>query len=339
MDSITQATLGASVGYALWHKPLGRKALVLGAVFGTLPDLDILAYPFLDAIQRLYWHRGESHSIWFIFLASLLLAYLFHRFWWREKLKFKEIFLGFIAIFSTHILIDYFTIYGTQLLAPFSRYGFAHGNMFIIDPLYTLPLLFGIVFTIFYNAPKPNRIGLYVSSLYALYTLVAHGYAHYVFTNDLKSKGVHVKQSITMATPFNTILWRHLAQTEDGLRVGYYSLLAPKDIEYEDMAQNKELIEPYKNGANVKVIEWFSKGFWVAKKDGETIRMSDARFGEIRPTREARPDEWGYLFSWLITSDETKMQRAPRVEHNLNESLELLYERALGVKKPLTQAR
>jgi inner membrane protein len=333
MDSITQATLGASVAHLIWQKPLGRKALFLGAVFGTLPDLDVLAYPFLDPIQRLYWHRGESHSILFIFLISLLLAYLFHRRWWRKKIEFKQIFYGFLAIFATHVLIDYFTIYGTQLLAPFSRYGFAHGNMFIIDPLYTLPLLFGIVFTIFYNNPKPNRIGLYISSCYALYSLLAHGYAHQVFARDLESKGIHVKQAITMATPFNTILWRHLAQTEDGLKVGYYSLLTQEEIEYEDIAQNKALVLPYKNSANVEVIEWFSKGFWVAKKDGDRIRMSDARFGEIRANKDAKSEDWSYLFSWLIASNENKMQRAPRVEHNLNESFSLLYERAFGLKK------
>jgi len=329
MDSITQAALGASIAYGFWHKPLGKKAFALGAIFGTLPDLDILAYPFLDAVQRLYWHRGESHSIWFIFLISLLLAYLFHRRWWREKLEFKQVFYGFLAIFATHVLIDYFTIYGTQLLAPFSRYGFARGNMFIIDPLYTLPLLFGIIFSIVYNSHKPNRIGLYISSFYALFSLVAHGYAHNVFTKDLETKGIHVNKSITMATPFNTILWRHLAQTNEGLKVAYYSLLAPREIEYEDIAQNKELIEPYKNGASVRAIERFSKGFWVAKKDGETIRLSDVRFGEIRDSNT--PEDWSYLFSWIITNDD-KMQMAPRPERNINESLSLLFKRALGYK-------
>lgn len=65
MDSITQATLGAAVGYLCWHQKLKRKALIAGAILGTLPDLDIVIYPLLDEVQRLYWHRGESHSVFF----------------------------------------------------------------------------------------------------------------------------------------------------------------------------------------------------------------------------------------------------------------------------------
>lgn len=330
MDSLTQAALGASVAYGLWHKPLGRKSLLWGGALGTLPDLDILAYPFLDGVERLYWHRGESHSIWVIFFGSLIFSFFAHRRWWQEKMLFRHIFLGLVAIFGTHVLIDYFTIYGTQLLAPFSRYGFAHGNFFIIDPLYTLPLLFGIVFAVFLKNPKPNLIGLYISSFYALYSLGAHGYAHHIFTQDLKNKGLHVNASITMATPFNTLLWRHLVQTSDGLKVGYYSLLAPKAIEYEHIEQNKELIEPFKDGANVKAIEWFSKGFWVAQKKDDTIRMNDVRFGEIKSTFDAPSHTWHYLFSWIITHEERELQRAPRSEGNVKESLHILYQKLIG---------
>ena len=73
MDSLTQATLGSAVAFACWHRQLGRRSLPWGAALATLPDLDVLFYPLLDETQRLYWHRGESHSIWFILLGSLLL--------------------------------------------------------------------------------------------------------------------------------------------------------------------------------------------------------------------------------------------------------------------------
>jgi len=330
MDSLTQAALGASVAYACWHKPLGRKALLWGAVLGTLPDLDIVARPFLDEVERLYLHRGESHSLWFIMVGALVFAFFLHRWRWQEKMPFRQVFWGMFAIFATHVLIDYFTIYGTQLLAPFSRYGFAHGNLFIIDPLYTLPLLFGIGFAVFLKSPKANHLGLYISSFYVLFSLVAHGYAHHVFTHDLREKGVHVNRSTTMATPFNTLLWRHLAQTPEGLKVGYYSLLAPRAITYERIPQYKELLEPYQNWDNVKTIAWFSKGFWVAQEQDEGIRLSDARFGEIRSSIDAPPHTWGYLFSWHITDDQRQMQRAPRAEQNLKEALHVTYQRLIG---------
>ena len=58
MDSITQAVLGAAVAEAgMGGRRLGNKAILWGAALGTLPDLDIIAYPWLDQIQRLEWHR------------------------------------------------------------------------------------------------------------------------------------------------------------------------------------------------------------------------------------------------------------------------------------------
>ncbi|MBE0496632.1 MAG: metal-dependent hydrolase [Campylobacterales bacterium] len=330
MDSLTQAALGASVAYACWHKPLGKKALLWGAVLGTLPDLDIVAYPLLDTVERLYWHRGESHSVWFIFLGALVGAFFLHRWRWREHISFERLFWGIVAVFGTHVLIDYFTIYGTQLLAPFSRYGFAHGNMFIIDPLYTLPLLFGIGFALVYNSPKANFTGLWISSLYALFSLASHGYAHHVFTKDLARQGLHVNASITMATPFNTLLWRHLAQTPEGLLMGYYSLLSPRPIVYERVKQHKELLAPFGDDASIRAVEWFSKGFLVVQKENDGIRLSDARFGEIRSSIDAPPHTWGYLFSWTLQKDGSPMQRAPRAEQNLKEALHATYQRLMG---------
>lgn len=327
MDSITQAALGASVAYLCWHKPLGRKSLLLGAGFGTLPDLDILVYPFLDDIQKLHWHRGESHSIWFITLGAFLIAWLLHRYKFKDVMTLSKLYWGVFWIFATHVLIDYFTIYGTQLLAPFSRYGFAHGNLFIIDPLFTLPLLFGIIGALF-NKVKLNIIALTLSSFYAIFSLLAHSYAHHKFSTNLEERGLHVKASMSSATAFNTLLWRHVAQTPDGLVIAYLSLLdKDKTIEFQTISQNKELIEPFMHQANIKTIDWFSKGFWIAQKKEENIIISDVRFGEIRPFWNASPSLWQYSFSWIVTDDEKALRRVPRFQIDIKEALKSLFEK------------
>ena len=63
------------------------------------------------------------------------------------KIGIRPIFLRWcLAIylcFVTHTLADFFTVYGTQVLWPFTDYPFAHSLLFIIDPIYTLPLLVG----------------------------------------------------------------------------------------------------------------------------------------------------------------------------------------------------
>jgi len=48
MDSLTQIVLGAACGEIALGKKIGNKALLFGAIGGTIPDLDvILGYVFL----------------------------------------------------------------------------------------------------------------------------------------------------------------------------------------------------------------------------------------------------------------------------------------------------
>lgn len=96
MDSIMQAALGAAVGHICLQDKLGRKALIAGAMLGTLPDLDVVIYPFLDQVQRIYWHRGESHSVWFLMLGSIGIGWLLSR---RYREKKVEILQATIAVF------------------------------------------------------------------------------------------------------------------------------------------------------------------------------------------------------------------------------------------------
>ena len=45
----------------------------------------------------------------------------------------------------THPLLDATTVYGTQLWLPFTNHPVGVGSLFVIDPLYTLPLLVGVM--------------------------------------------------------------------------------------------------------------------------------------------------------------------------------------------------
>ncbi|MDG1145628.1 MAG: metal-dependent hydrolase, partial [Flavobacteriales bacterium] len=68
MDSLTQIVLGAAVGELVLGKKIGNRAMVWGAVGGTIPDLDVLGKFFLTNIDNLAFHRGFSHSILFSLL-------------------------------------------------------------------------------------------------------------------------------------------------------------------------------------------------------------------------------------------------------------------------------
>jgi inner membrane protein len=81
MDSITQITLGAAVGELVLGRKLGNRAMMWGAIAGTIPDLDIIANLFMEPIPALAVHRGISHSIFFSVFASFPFAWLIHKFY------------------------------------------------------------------------------------------------------------------------------------------------------------------------------------------------------------------------------------------------------------------
>lgn len=336
MDSITQASLGAVVAHAAWHKPLGRKALLWGAFFGTLPDLDIVFFPFLDDVQQLYWHRGESHSIFFVLIGGALLGALLWRIRWKTKISPQRAMAGVVLILATHVLIDYFNIYGTQFLAPFSRFGFSLGNLFVVDPLYTAPLLLGVIAAAFSRSGYGYRFtwaGLTVSSVYALFSLVSHAYADSVFSRQLEARQIGVKASYTGATPMNTLLWRHVALTDSGILIGYFSVAADsaeEEIEFVTVQRNEALIFPYRGQRNVEAVNWFSNGFWVAEKIDGVVTMADLRFGELRTDPNDPPEKWQYIFAWEISDDPDSLpQRSVSLKES-RKALDTLWARLTG---------
>ena len=81
MDSLTQIVLGAAVGEAALGKKVGNRAMMWGAIGGTIPDLDVFANFFTDEMTAMAFHRGISHSLFFAVSAPLILGWLVHRFY------------------------------------------------------------------------------------------------------------------------------------------------------------------------------------------------------------------------------------------------------------------
>ena len=73
MDSLSQLTFGAACGEAILGKKVGKKALLWGAILGTLPDLDILI-PLGSPVDDFVYHRGFSHFLFLLAILSPLLS-------------------------------------------------------------------------------------------------------------------------------------------------------------------------------------------------------------------------------------------------------------------------
>lgn len=108
MDSLTQITLGAAVGELVLGKKAGKRAMLWGAIAGTLPDMDVLAGLGGGEISALAYHRAITHSLTFAILIPPALGWLIYRLYnHQDSLWEKGIWKEFvrIGVFVTTILL------------------------------------------------------------------------------------------------------------------------------------------------------------------------------------------------------------------------------------------
>jgi inner membrane protein len=278
MDSITQATLGATIGTALLGKRIGNKGALLGAIVATIPDLDILFLPLFDQLQRISIHRGFSHSIVFSLLGGLLIAWLLTKTKWTQAISKMRLFWFTFLALITHVLLDAFTTYGTQLFLPFSDYRVSFDSINIVDPFYTLPLLAGLIVTMIHlrklraNAFRANRIGLIVSSAYLLLTLVNKQYVEQKFQAALASQDIMMESLLTVPVNVGNVNWYGVAKKNGVLFLGQYSELNPGPITFDSFPMNEELLTTLDPDL-VERLTWFAQGYYVAAKSDGKIRV------------------------------------------------------------------
>jgi inner membrane protein len=306
MDSLTQITLGAAVGEAVAGRQAGKKAPLWGAFLGTLPDLDVLANPFLTEAQSLLWHRGPSHSLLLAALLTPLLAWGLSR--WHDDGPAWGRWAALVgAVLFTHIGLDCLTTYGTQIFWPFSRTPVIVGTVFIIDPLYTVPLALGLLLGL-RRAPAAryrrwaNYAGLAVSSAYLLFTITNKVHVESVFTSALAQQGHPSERVFTKPTAFNNLLWMAIAEDEDGFHVGYYSLLDPDDaVDFRYVPKRHDLLGDAADNRFVERLRWFSRGYFIVRRSSDgTLTVQDLRFGrsDLGLTRDGK-----YIFTFVLEQD------------------------------------
>jgi inner membrane protein len=285
MDSITQATLGAAVGEAFLGKKVGYRAAAWGAVLGTVPDLDIILNPFVDTVIELRAHRSFTHSITFAVLLSPVFGWLIDRFHsdleigWKPWTK-----LAFFA-FLTHTLIDITTTYGTQFLFPFTDTPYTTDSVFIIDPLYTLPLLIGLIVSLFMKRSATvrkvsNFTGLVLSSLYLIWGLGIKVHVHSVFSASFENQYAYYEKLKTTPNGPTTFLWTGYAVKNDTLYNAVYSIFdSSKNLDFRSIPRRTHLIEEIKDDRAINTLLWFSRGYYIVDEDGDNLIFTDLRFG------------------------------------------------------------
>jgi inner membrane protein len=293
MDSLSQLVLGAACTAACVPAAHRRAALAAGAFFGTLPDLDIipLALLDLDAVQAMTWHRAASHSLFLLPVAGWLIWLALKR-WWQPVGSAPRGWLwGIQLALITHPLLDALTIYGTQLWWPLRPSPVMTGSLFIIDPLYTLPLLIACIVTAFNRSRRAVVIGLALSTAYIGWSLAAQAYLHRLAERDLAALNLADAPRFATPAPLNTLLWRVVALTPDGYVEGHHSLVADrKPIQFTRYTSDNATLAAVAEMPAVRELRWFNRGFMKAEVRAGRLVLSDLRMG-------AEPD---YIFSFAV---------------------------------------
>ncbi|TYA59303.1 metal-dependent hydrolase [Formosa maritima] len=290
MDSLTQIVLGAACGEVALGKKIGNKALLFGAIGGTIPDMDVFLAKlfYINEIDRMAFHRGFMHSIVFAILAAFILGAFVYWLYNRGKRlgttnRKNWIWLFFLSIF-THPILDSFTPYGTQLFLPFSDYRVALNAISVVDPIYTLPFLLCFIAVMFYKRNSNKRLflarlGLTVSTFYMLLTILNKWYVNSVFKDSLIDDGIAFSRFQTQPTFFNNVLWYGIAETETSYYVGYYSILdrASRVENWKQLPKNHELVS--EGNKDIQTLSWFSNGYYnLIPLEENTFRYNDLRY-------------------------------------------------------------
>mgnify|MGYP000002530033 FL=1 len=319
MDSITQIVLGAACGETVLGKKIGNRALLFGAIGGTIPDLDVFIGKIIydSEIDSMAFHRGFMHSFLFAILAAFIFGFLIFRVYNRGKrlgmtTQKEWIWLFFASIF-THPILDSFTAYGTQLFAPFSNYRVAFNNISVADPIYTLPFLVLLIVVMFFKRTSTKRrlflkIGLGVSSLYMMLTLVNKYYVNGIYKQALVDKNIDYLRFQTQPTILNNFLWYGIAETEDAYFVGFYSILDTKPIisRWHKLPKNHNLID--EKTKDLETLAWFSGGYYNLS---ETADSKTYLFKDLRYPLMDEEDPNSTIFKFTISKTGDRWEAAP----------------------------
>ena len=409
MDSLSQIVLGSAVGEAVLGRRIGNRAMIWGAVAGTIPDMDVLGKYFLSELDNLGFHRGISHSLLFTFVGALVFGWaanqlyrsrhhawiamgtkaaaavvvgfvvnfltmilvpgqwlplalyvpLMGLWWWRhgQRRYFSGTWeapdadlWGWVALFFwgflTHILLDCFTTYGTQIFAPLSNMRVAWGTISVADPLYTVPFLVCLLVAARFARSDWRRtiwnwVGIALSSAYLLLTVFHFNRVSRTFTDALAEQDIAYERFFITPTIFNNVLWNGVVDAGDFYLLAQHSFYDEVPVTFTPVAKGFEQLHNVDSDPTLATLRWFSAGYLNAvRRDDGQLQVNDLRFGTF--SGEAKgPDDYIFRFNLVDNGPDTpygfeQAQGGPP-DDTAETMMRTLVKRAQGIKAPATE--
>jgi inner membrane protein len=311
VDTFTHGLLGAAAAQAIFGQKLPRSAGPIGLVAGMVPDLDLFMGSGTDPVASIVYHRQFTHSLIFIPLGALLVSLLLI---WLKAFKGARLAVYGAAFggYGLHGLLDACTSYGTLLWWPFSYQRVAWDVIAIVDPIFSLTLLAGVLWTLLARRPWPARIALCGAVMYLGFGVWQLQRATAVQDQLAAARGQVIEHRRVMPLPGSLVSWRavYIAAGHiyvDGVRVPWWksplvrpggaSPLATFELMPRAMAERDGTRRVF------EVFAWFADGL-IAPVDGVPSTIGDMRYGaeasslmplwgmQFDAQREAGPTRW-----------------------------------------------
>lgn len=309
MDPVTQGVLGASLSQSMARN---RKQTAIAGLFGLLsgmaPDLDVFIRSGNDPLLFLEYHRHFTHSLAFIpfggLLCGALLYFLLGRRW---EVTFKLSVLYCTLGYATHALLDACTSYGTQLFWPFSNVRIAWNTMSIVDPIYTLPIITGVLLAAIKKKPRIAKIAFAWALIYPCIGFFQHNRAMTAGLALATERG-HAPLRIDAKPSFaNIILWKVIYETDehyyvDAVRVMQEIKRYPGDrIKKLDIARDFSWLDVESQQAkDIERFRWFSNDY-IAQDPNDPNRIVDVRYSFVPNQITAL---WGIELSYIAERED-----------------------------------
>jgi len=228
MDTTTHALAGYVIVKTGLDKDTGGWGTIAGIAGSVFPDVDGILGIFLGTEFMIKYHRNLTNSIFFAAPFSLLFAWVFVRL--SGIKRFWSFFLIFVVEILAHTFMDLITSYGTMILSPLSKSRFSLDWVFIIDPYFSLTLLFSIIAVFIWKkkATVIARISLILVALYISLCAYNHSWALNLTKRYCAEKAIGARKVASLPQPLSPFFWGNYILTEKRVYAGFVNLIGDR---------------------------------------------------------------------------------------------------------------
>ena len=282
MDPITHAALGASCSQAVFGKYNKSIPWQVGALAAMAPDLDIFIRFHNNPLSMELWHRHFTHSVFFIPLGGVLVT-LFLLCFSRYR-KYWKITLGAALVgYATHGFLDALTSYGTLLLWPLSYKRISWDIVAIVDPIVTLPLILGVVWSVIHQDQKGVVLGLLFASFIVLFNTLQHQRALQAIQDFATQQKLRLRSIRAMPELASSFYWRAIAKNNHCLLIKRVHTPLLKKSSITHLAQAPLLSNRINSNLtsgqqyDFVLFSWFADGYVIVAKQ-TPMTIADGRY-------------------------------------------------------------